>query len=138
MIAILRLSLTAAAMFTALCACSNPESEVKPKSAVDMSAWRAELVTAGATPDMDKMYDVTVKDCEAKVDDLAFRFTLVGARPDLQRISMKYVCPGRAGRVDEALRQMQDATKTVREACALPPSARTEQQQLMAEADGCK
>jgi hypothetical protein len=50
-----------------------------------------------------------------------------------QRIGVKYMCPDRSPEIDAAL----DGIAAVDRACALPASARTKEQSLMAEAMDC-
>jgi hypothetical protein len=120
-------------------ACGGSSDEKPAAGGIDRAAWKAELTQlddVGPDPDLDELERLTRADCKAPVDDLALRFTLEGARPDVSRINMKYVCPDQAGKVDDALEQGQDASSAVDDACALPEAQRTEDQQALVELAG--
>lgn len=107
---------------------------------IDTDAWTAALVGLGevrSDPDLKELYDLTVEDCAQDAEDLELGLTLSGARPDIMRVNMKYVCPDKAHVVDEALKNIQDRTVRFDEACQTPESMRTEEQQNMVEAVGC-
>lgn len=107
---------------------------------VDRAAWKAELIAlddVGPSPDLDKLEALTRDDCDSDVADLALQFSLEGARPDVSRVNMKYICPDSAHKVDDALKHLQDASADVDLACETDPSLRTEEQTMLAEAIGC-
>lgn len=135
-------SLIATTLLTlTLAACgSSDDSKNVIVQEVDVKAWKAELVKldgVGPQPNMGRLEELTRSDCKAPVDELALGFTLAGARPDVTRVNMRFVCPDQAHKVDDALKQGQDASAAVDEACALPESQRTEEQSQLAEAMAC-
>lgn len=90
----------------------EPEPSKGPvaSKSIDRDAWRQELVAAGgvrADPNLDVLEKIAREDCKSDVSDLALKLSLAGARPDLTRIDMKYVCPDQVGKVDRALKQLQ-------------------------------
>ncbi len=112
---------------------------VKPKSDVDMAGWRAQVAAmpgALANPDMDTLYDVTVKECNDTQDQMTLELTLAGADPNLIRTNMKYVCPGKAHMVDDGLLKIQQNNSEFGQACRTPPSMRTENQAQLIEGMG--
>jgi hypothetical protein len=122
-----------------LAACGSSGSAASA-DAIDRDAWRAELMRlddVSSSPDLDTLERVTRDTCEEDVDQVALELSLSGARPDVTRVNMKYVCPGEVDKVDEALEQIQDASSAVDEACATDPLMRTEKQSQLAEAMGC-
>lgn len=130
----------------ALAGCGGGGDPAKPKepipyASIDKDAWRHDLVSLGgirAHPDLHKLYTIATGTwCGDGVDELALGFTLSGARPDLTRVILKYVCPSQVGKVDKALKQDQDATSKVDEACGTPTEQRTTEQQQLVDAVGC-
>lgn len=106
---------------------------------INYDAWRVDLAAAGevrSEPDMETLEELTRSDCAAEVDDLALQLSLAGARADLMRINMRYVCPAEAGKVDEALEELQSSVSRYEDACATPKNRRTEDQQMMIDAVG--
>jgi hypothetical protein len=104
---------------------------VRPKSDVDIARWKTEVAAmsgASANPDMDTLYDVTVKDCNDTQDQMTLGLTLAGVNPNLIRTDMNYVCPGRAHMVDDGLLKIQQNDSELSQICRTPPSMRTEQQ----------
>lgn len=122
-------------------ACGSSDSAAGVDSSeVDRDAWRTELTSlddVGTDPDLDKLEELTREDCDSDVSDLALKYSLSGARPDVAKVNMKYVCPASVGKIDEALEQQQDASSEVDEACATDPAMRTETQSQLAEAMAC-
>lgn len=120
---------------------STPQSsDGSTSGAIDRSAWRAELIAAGGVSedaDLDALEKLTREDCKTSVDSLAIRFSLSGARPDITRINMKYICPDQKGKVDDALAKMHEAGDAVDIACSIQPSLRTQEQQALVDAVGC-
>lgn len=130
---------TASLMLTLLCGCAGEPAAVKPKTEVDMAAWRAEVVAqpgALADPDMDALYDAAVGFCGMSVERMTVELSYPPANPDYIRQDMSYVCPTRAHIVDDALRQGRRATGSMDQACATPPARRTPQQQQAVDALG--
>jgi len=122
-----------------LAACGSSDDTTATED-IDRDAWRVDLVQLDGTttePDLDTLERVTRDMCDDTISDLALGLSLEGARPDVIRINMRYVCPDRVGNVDKALEQIQDASSNVDEACALPESQRTEEQSMLAEAMSC-
>lgn len=133
---VLRISLVVAA----LAACGD-EPDIKSFDQIDAAAWEAELRSAigpGAAPNinMRTFYDLTVKDCDATVDQLALKFTLTGAHPDWTRINMSYVCPSRAHKVGEALAENRETEEEFNRICNTPRELRTPDEEQLVEAAG--
>lgn len=115
-------------------------NDLKDFDGIDKDAWAAALAELGevrADPDLKELYDLTVEDCAKTAEDLELGLTLSGARPDLMRVNMKYVCPDKAHVIDEALENIQDRAVRFDEACQTSKEMRTEEQQNMVEAVGC-
>jgi hypothetical protein len=128
--------------------CGGGESADKPSrkepiafADIDQDAWTADLVAAGGVrdnPDLETLYDLTKDDCAKSIDDLALGLTLSGARPDINRINMKYVCPSQADKIDKALTSIQETSDKFDRACETPEQLRTQEQQDMVDAVGCE
>jgi hypothetical protein len=104
-----------------------------------MASWKAEVAAmpgALANPDMDVLYDVTVKECSDTQDQMTLALTLANANPNLMRADMKYVCPGRAHMVDDGLMQIQQNDSDIAQICRTPPNLRTEKQAQLIGAMG--
>lgn len=132
-------SLAAILLLLAVAACGGASDGTTAPEDVDRAAWKADLLELDPTsdPDMAAIEKLAREDCKTSVDDLALRFSLSGSQPDVTRVGMKHVCPGEVGKVDEALLQVQDAGKSVDEACDTDPALRTEEQAQLAEAMDC-
>jgi hypothetical protein len=112
---------------------------VRPKSQIDIASWRAEVAAmpgSSSHPDMDTLYDVAVKNCNAPQDQITTMLTLSGANPTLLRSGMRYVCPARAHMIDDGLTQIQKNDDELTQACRTPPNLRTESQSQLIEAMG--
>lgn len=127
------------AVTVAACGGSSDGNTGVTKQDVDVAAWKAELVqmdAVGPGLDMVALERITRSDCATPVDDLALRFTLEGAVPDVTRVNMTYVCPDMAYKVDEALAQGREAVTSVDAACALTEAERTADEQALVEISG--
>ncbi|MBE5453528.1 hypothetical protein E3G52_000392 [Mycobacteroides abscessus] len=117
-----------------------PEPVIRPIGSVDMTGWKAEIMSASpdATPDMDRMYELTVANCNRSTSEFS---TMIAADTDgtmaIVRRGMRYVCPSRLDRVNQAEAQNKQGSREVEQACATSPSARTPRQQDLAAAYGC-
>jgi hypothetical protein len=133
-------ALIAAIVIAALFTQSGDDpNAVKPKSQVDIASWRAEVAAmpgSSSHPDMDTLYDVAVKNCNAPQDQITSMLTLSGANPTLLRSGMRYVCPGRAHMIDDGLTQIQKNDTELTQACRTQPNLRTENQSQLIEAIG--
>lgn len=134
----------AAALAMLLAGCSGGEPPIKPKSEIDMGAWRQELITRfDAIPniDMDRLYELTAEDCDTSADEIGMRLAIAidrgGPSPDFYRVNLRRVCPGREHVIDDELLKMQETDKKIREACRAPARLRTAEQQTWAELEGC-
>lgn len=91
--------------------------------------------------DMNRLYQLTVEDCNNTPEQmqkfLALAINDRGA-PEITRVGMRYVCPGRVHMVDDALTELQRSRSEIRAACATPPNLRTSKQQELIDAVGCK
>lgn len=129
-----------------LTGCHSSDSDrIKPKSEVDLLVVRNELIAKHGVQtgiNMDKWYDLTVKDCERTPDEWDM-FIAIGQDQGtdnhvISRTSMEYVCPGRAHEVDDSLLRGQERNAKFTQACRIPASMRTIEQQELAAGVGCK
>ena len=124
-----------------LTACSHSDPPaVIPKDQVDTATWKSAVVAIPgirANPDMDALYDATVKECNDTQQDLNLEMTLSGTNSVLDRTDMTYVCPSRAHMVDDALTSMQKDAGDVAQACGIPKNLRTDYQQQLASINNC-
>lgn len=113
---------------------------ILPQAAVDMSGWKAEITASSpeASPDMARLYELTVANCDKTVDEFE---SMIAADTDgtmaIVRRGMRYVCPTRLGRVNQAQSNNNRGGREVDQACATPPSQRTDRQRDLADASGC-
>ncbi|CQD21569.1 hypothetical protein BN970_05052 [Mycolicibacterium conceptionense] len=138
--------MAAAATALLLSGCSGGEETppIKPKSEVDMGAWKDVLISnhnASSNPDMDKLYELTADQCDDTLDEmrtgLAIAIDNHYLTPDTTRTNMMYVCPGREHIVDDALKAMQETDAKIREACRAPKELRTSDQKMWTDLEGC-
>ncbi|WP_134205875.1 hypothetical protein [Mycobacteroides salmoniphilum] len=113
---------------------------ILPQAAVDMNGWKAEILASNpeASPDMARMYELTVKNCDKTVDDFE---SMIAADTDstmtIVRRGMRYVCPTRLERVNQAQSNNNQGSRDVDRACATAPANRTPREQDLAAAAGC-
>lgn len=113
---------------------------ILPQAAVDMSGWEAEIMASSpeASPDMARLYELTVKNCDKTVDEFE---SMVAADTDgtmaIVRRGMRYVCPTRLERVNQAQSNNNQGSRDVDRACATSPDNRTPREQDLAAAAGC-
>ncbi|MDH6242709.1 hypothetical protein M2432_000334 [Mycobacterium sp. OTB74] len=89
---------------------------------------------------MQAIYDLTVGLCkksQLQMNTYVAQGLDRGVTIGALRVDMTYVCPGRVNRVDDAVLNVQQG-QVVPQVCALPSRARTQDQQLIADTDGCK
>jgi hypothetical protein len=131
------LGATIIAAFAIGCSSHGKEPDVKTFDSIDTGAWKAAMVNVGApSADIRGMYDVTVKDCNDTIHNLALQFTLTNSHPDWLRIGMTYVCPTKVGNVDQALKSNQDTEDKFTRICDTPPAQRTHDEQQLLDAVG--
>lgn len=105
-----------------------------------MNGWKAEILASNpeASPDMARMYELTVKNCDKTVDDFE---SMIAADTDstmtIVRRGMRYVCPTRLERVNQAQSNNNQGSRDVDRACATAPANRTPREQDLAAAAGC-
>ncbi len=105
-----------------------------------MSGWKAEILAAspGASPDMARLYELAAQDCDKTVDEFE---SMVAADTDgtmaIVRRGMRYVCPARLERVNQAQSNNNQGGRDVDRACATSPANRTPREQDLAAAAGC-
>jgi hypothetical protein len=118
--------------------CAKAAPEIKPYDQIDVDAWRASLVNFGASrnADMESLYDLATKECDSTVDQLALKFTLSNAQPEMTRIGMQNVCPSRVGNVDQALLSNQDTEDLFARICKTPRSQRSHDDQRLLDVVG--
>lgn len=133
----------AATALVSLAACGTPSAApvIVPFAQIDQAKWHSALAAVDPsvidTPDYQTLYDNTVKnDCNGDVSTIGIALTLSGAMPDVDRVDMEQVCPTLAHKIDDALKSDQAAMKSYNDACAAPPSLRTQAQQQDIEAIG--
>ncbi|SLJ39461.1 Uncharacterised protein [Mycobacteroides abscessus subsp. abscessus] len=113
---------------------------ILPQTAVDMSGWKAEIMTASpeASPDMARLYELTVTNCDKTVDEFE---SMIAADTDgtmaIVRRGMRYVCPTRMERVNQAQSNNNRGGREVDRACATAPAHRTPREQDLAAAADC-
>ncbi|MEC4855052.1 hypothetical protein R2325_04760 [Mycobacteroides chelonae] len=113
---------------------------ILPQTSVDMEAWKAEILAASpeASPDMARMYELTVSNCDKTVDEFE---SMIAADTDgtmaIVRRGMRYVCPTRLERVNQAQSNNNQGSRDVDRACATSPDNRTPREQDLAAAAGC-
>ncbi|QSN26540.1 hypothetical protein I3U42_01665 [Mycobacteroides abscessus subsp. abscessus] len=113
---------------------------ILPQTSVDMSGWRAEILAASpdASPDMARMYELTVKNCDKTVNEFE---SMIAADTDgtmtIVRRGMRYVCPTRLERVNQAQSNNNQGGRDVDRACDTAPANRTQREQDLAAAAGC-
>ncbi|MEC4836160.1 hypothetical protein R2362_16240 [Mycobacteroides chelonae] len=113
---------------------------ILPQAAVDMSGWKAEIMASSpeASPDMARLYELTVADCDKTVDEFE---SMIAADTDgtmaIVRRGMRYVCPTRLERVNQAQSNNNRGGREVDRACATAPTQRTDRQRELADATGC-
>lgn len=110
-------------------------------SEVDRAAWERDLAEHGLTvSDWSKFESAWERACDNDQDELeAFVAATLdaGGDPDVIRTNVDNACPDRADDVDQALDAVSSASDAVDLACRTPPTERTEEQQLIAEAMAC-
>ncbi|SID30785.1 Uncharacterised protein [Mycobacteroides abscessus subsp. abscessus] len=113
---------------------------ILPQTSVDMEGWKAEILAASpeASPDMARMYELTVSNCDKTVDEFE---SMIAADTDgtmaIVRRGMRYVCPTRLERVNQAQSNNNQGSRDVDRACATSPDNRTPREQDLAAAAGC-
>lgn len=113
---------------------------ILPQTSVDIEGWRAEILAANpeASPDMARMYELTVSNCDKTVDEFE---SMIAADTDgsmtIVRRGMRYVCPARLERVNQAQSNNNRGGREVDRACATAPTQRTDRQRELADAAGC-
>ena len=123
------------------CGTKPAAAAVIPFAQIDQAKWHEALAAVDPTvqdePDYQTLYENTVKfDCNGDVSTIGIALTLQGASPDTDRVNMEQVCPTLAHKIDDALKSDQAAMKSYTDACAAPPSLRTQAQQQDIEAIG--
>lgn len=109
-------------------------------ASVDMNGWKAEILASSpeASPDMTRMYELTVKNCDKTVSEFE---SMIAADTDgtmaIVRRGMRYVCPTRLERVNQAQSNNNRGGREVDQACATAPTKRTDRQRELADATGC-
>ncbi|AMU24291.1 hypothetical protein A3N96_01660 [Mycobacteroides abscessus] len=113
---------------------------ILPQTSVDIEGWKAEILAASpeASPDMARMYELTVSNCDKTVDEFE---SMIAADTDgtmaIVRRGMRYVCPTRLERVNQAQSNNNQGSRDVDRACATSPDNRTPREQDLAAAAGC-
>lgn len=113
---------------------------ILPQAAVAMSGWEAEIMASSpeASPDMARLYELTAADCDKTVEEFE---SMIAADTDgtmaIVRRGMRYVCPTRLERVNQAQSNNNRGGREVDRACATAPTQRTDRQRELADATGC-
>ncbi|GAA2731660.1 hypothetical protein GCM10009867_05800 [Pedococcus aerophilus] len=114
---------------------------VSRSTGVDTAAWIRELAIAGVTDlDMSKVEALTRDMCDDSQEELTTFASLqkdAGEPMDVLRINFRFVCPDQVDKLQAAEAQLENATDSVQEACDMEPTARTQDQQQLAELMGC-
>jgi hypothetical protein len=101
-----------------------------------------QIIVPASTPDVSKLYDVTVEMCNDDLDAMKALFASAidsgnTTTPDIMRVMMQAVCPSKSHMADDAIGQIHDSASAVEQACRTPKDQRTDRQTLLAEAIGC-
>lgn len=127
-----------------LAGCANndaapPPPPIIPKADVDTDGWRSELISKfDAIPDvdMDKMYELTVENCESDVSQIWAQLAFAADRhyntAETMRASMRQVCPSREHLIDEAEANMREARS-----CRGAPQESAVRQKAWSDFGGC-
>lgn len=129
----------------ALAACSGEHK-------IDETAWEADVTEAlGHAPsDFQTLRDQVLTDCEERATADSWEMYVAVAmdgsagtqdferQMEVVRIGLRHACPDILAEFEQAIDNVRDLSADYDRICALPPAARTEEEQMKVEAVGCE
>lgn len=80
--------------------------EPYPLEAIDVDAWHADLMEAGAEVTLDRMprlYELVADSCDGSLTAMIAAESVRGSDPVMSRINFEYVCPSSLPQLEQAI-----------------------------------